>query len=193
MKNQILVSLFASGSGSNVANIIQYFKGDARIKINHVFCNKADAYVLTRAKNADIATTIFSRTEFYQSEMVLEKLKLLHTDFVVLAGFMWLTPAYLVDYFPNKILNIHPALLPKYGGKGMYGNFVHQAVVANQESESGITIHFVNEHYDEGKIVMQAKTKILATDTAEDVAQKVHQLEYQYYPSTIEKTVLAIF
>ncbi len=193
MKNEIRVSLFASGSGTNVANIIQFFKNDSRIKINHLFCNKPEALVLTRAKNAGIATTVFDKSDFYNTDAVLQKLDILHTDFIVLAGFLWLTPASLIQKYPNKILNIHPSLLPKYGGKGMYGNHVHQAVVANREQESGITIHFVNEQYDEGKIVMQAKAKILPTDTAQDVATKIHQLEQVYFPLVIQKTIYDIF
>lgn len=193
MKNTINVALFASGSGSNVENIVLYFKNHPRIKINQIFCNKPDAFVLKRAEKLGIASFIFNKNDFSNSNVVLDKLIELNTDFIVLAGFLWLTPSHIIQKYANKIINIHPALLPKYGGKGMYGSHVHQAVVENKDSESGITIHFVNEEYDKGKVIFQKSTKVLATDTAEIVAQKVHQLEYNFFPKVIEKTLLGVF
>lgn len=190
MKNTTYISIFASGSGSNAENIILHFKNHPRIKINHIFCNKPNAFVLERAKNLRIDSTLFSKADLYDSDVVLEKLKTLNTDWIVLSGFLWLTPKNLVENFKNKIINIHPALLPKYGGKGMYGNYVHEAIVANKETETGITIHFVNEKYDEGKIILQAKTKLFPSDSSTMVAQKVHKLEYEYFPKTIEKVIL---
>lgn len=184
------IALFASGSGSNVENIVNYFKNNSNVSIELVLSNKANAYVLERAKNLNIKSLVFNRADFYESDTIVETLKKLEIDLVVLAGFLWLVPENLVKAFPNKIINIHPALLPKYGGKGMYGDKVHQAVVSNKETVSGITIHFVNERYDEGAIIFQGECPVTPDDMPEDVAQKVHALEYKHFPEVIEQLLL---
>lgn len=179
------IALFASGSGSNVQNISDFFSKHESIKIDCVLCNNPNAYVLQRAKNIGVESFLFNRDEFFNSEKVLEYMLVREVDFIVLAGFLWLIPSDLVAAFPGKIINIHPALLPKYGGKGMYGMNVHKAVVEAGEKESGITIHYVNEKYDEGNIIFQAKCELSENDRPEDVAEKVHQLEYEYFPKII--------
>lgn len=181
------IALFASGSGSNVENIINYFKEDNEVEIVGIYCNNPKAFVFERVKPYGYEVQLFTRDEFYNSTQIVDELVAKKTDLVVLAGFLWLIPESLVKAFPDKMINIHPALLPAYGGKGMYGMKVHEAIVANKEKESGITIHFVNEHYDEGKIILQAKCALNETDTPEDVAKKVHQLEYDHFPATIAK------
>ena len=185
----IKIAIFASGRGSNARKIIEYFEGNETIEIALIVSNKETAPVLDIGKQFDINKLVINRKLFYQSEDVLIDLQNHRIDFIVLAGFMWLVPAYLVQHFPNKIVNIHPALLPKYGGKGMYGMNVHQAVKAANETETGITIHFVNEQYDEGNIIFQASTGIETTDTPEIIAQKVHQLEHKHFPRIIEATI----
>ena len=185
------IALFASGSGTNVENITKYFKNNSDIEITLVLSNKPDAYVLERAKKLGVKSVVFNRDQFYNTNNVLSILKKENIDFIVLAGFLWLIPDNLLQAYPQKIINIHPALLPKYGGKGMYGNKVHIAVVDNNEKESGITIHYVNEKYDEGDIIFQAKCEVLPNDTPDDVASKVHNLEYKHFPEVIEKVVLA--
>ncbi len=189
MKN---LALFASGSGTNVQNIVEYFKQSSLINIQCILSNRTDAYVLERAKKFNIQSLTFNREEFYHSSVITDFLNENNIDFIILAGFLWLLPESLIHQFPERIINIHPALLPKYGGKGMYGLKVHQAVIENKETESGITIHYVNEHYDEGNIIFQAKCRIDASDTPETLASKVHQLEYEHYPKVIEKLVAAL-
>ena len=184
------IAIFASGNGTNAEEIIKYFKDHNTIRVALILSNNPGAYVLTRAKNHQIPHYVFSREQLYKTRAVAEILKLNGIDFIVLAGFMWLVPEYLVKSYPNKMVNIHPALLPKYGGKGMYGDRVHEAVVANKEKESGITIHWVNEKYDEGNIIFQARCKVAPGDTPRDVAAKVHKLEYEYYPKVIEKLIM---
>jgi len=184
------IALFASGSGTNVENIAEYFKNHSDIEIALILSNKSDAYVLKRAKKMEIKAMVFNRKQFYNTDNILNTLKDENIDFIVLAGFLWLIPNNLLQEYPQKIINIHPALLPKYGGKGMYGDKVHKAVVDNKEKESGITIHYVNEKYDEGDIIFQAKCKVLPNDTPDDVASKVHNLEYKHFPEIIEKIVL---
>lgn len=179
------IAIFASGSGSNAENIVRHFEMNENLNIECIYSNSKDAYVLERAKKFNIPTMVFSREDFYQSDKVLKSLKSYGVDLVVLAGFLWLIPQEMINQF--TIVNIHPALLPAYGGKGMYGNKVHEAVVANREKESGITIHYVNEKYDEGQIIFQAKCEVLATDGPDDVAAKVHQLEYEHFPKVIEQ------
>ena len=182
------IALFASGSGTNAQNIINYFAGNEGIVVDSVWTNNPEAYVLERAKKFGVDTFMFTKEEFRNTNKVLEELKKRNVDLIVLAGFLWLIPVNLIQNF--RIINIHPALLPKYGGKGMYGMKVHQAVVDNKEMESGISIHFVNEKYDEGKIIFQAKCPVLPTDSPDDVAMKVHQLEYKYFPEVIEKVLM---
>ncbi|MDR0367526.1 MAG: phosphoribosylglycinamide formyltransferase [Bacteroidales bacterium] len=184
MKN---IVLFASGNGSNVQRIAEYFADSPTVNIVLLICNKADAYVLERAKKLNINTLLIDKKMFYETGVVVETLQKLHVDMVVLAGFLWLIPKNLIEAFPQKIINIHPALLPKYGGKGMYGMYVHKAVTENKETHSGITVHYVNANYDEGNIIFQEKCRLSADDTPEDVAEKVHALEYAHYPIIIEK------
>lgn len=184
------IAVFASGSGSNAQNIMEYFKGKPFVKVGVILSNKKEAYVLERAKNFDVPSYVFDREDFYNTDKVLTILKEHQIDLIVLAGFLWLVPDNLLKTYPNRIINIHPALLPKYGGKGMYGDKVHQAVVENKESESGITIHYINERYDEGDIIFQARCKVEPTDSATDVASKVHALEYEHFPRVIEKLIM---
>ncbi len=181
------IAIFASGSGSNAENIVNYFSKNENIIFPLILSNKVNAFVHERAKKLGIPSFTFTRKEFDETSLVLDLLQQYQVDFIVLAGFLLKVPENLLKAFPDKIINIHPALLPKFGGKGMYGDHVHQAVVAAHEKESGITIHYVNENYDEGKIIFQAKCEILPTDTPEDVAGKVHALEYEYFPQVIEK------
>lgn len=186
------IVIFASGNGSNAENIIKYFQQKKTAKVVHVLSNKADAKVLEKAKNLSVAADYFNRQEFLDEENgVIKTLKYIDPDIIVLAGFLWKFPQHIIAAFPQKIINIHPALLPKYGGKGMYGNFVHEAVVNNKEMESGISIHYVNENYDEGAMIIQKNIAISSEDTAETVAQKIHVLEYEWFPRTIEKLLLA--
>ncbi len=189
----INIAIFASGSGSNAQKIAEYFSESKDIKVKLIASNNPKAFVLERAKNLNIPSFVFDRATFYHSTDLLNALKAHQIDFIVLAGFMWLVPTYLVAAFPNKMVNIHPALLPKYGGKGMYGDFVHEAVAEAGEQESGITIHYVNEHYDEGNIIFQAKCQLSPSDTPQTIAEKVHALEYQYYPEVIEAEVRKSF
>jgi phosphoribosylglycinamide formyltransferase-1 len=186
MKN---IALFASGSGSNVQNICNYFKDDEKVCCKLVFTNKKDAFVIQRAQDLGIPVFYFNKDMFYSTQLILDQLKINNIDYVILAGFLWLVPEYLIKHYPNRIVNIHPALLPKYGGKGMYGDYVHRAVVNNKELESGITIHFVDEEYDNGSIIFQERIKVLPEDTYEDVASKIHALEYKYFPKVIEEVV----
>ncbi|HVD97279.1 MAG TPA: phosphoribosylglycinamide formyltransferase [Cytophagaceae bacterium] len=186
---QTKIAIFCSGSGSNAQKIIEYFQGNKNIEVAVLMANKPDAYALERAKKLNIPTWTFNREE-YNSGKVLEELKKRNIDWIILAGFLWLVPEHLVQAYPHKILNIHPALLPKFGGKGMYGMNVHNAVVANKEKESGITIHYVNKHYDEGNILFQASCAVSPTDTADDVAKKVQVLEHEHFPKMIEKAIL---
>ena len=183
------IVILASGSGSNAENIINYFKNNKFISIERVLSNKKNAFVLERAKRLNVSNMSFNRSDFYNSNKIVELLKK-NADYVILAGFLWKIPQNILEAFPNKIINIHPALLPKYGGKGMYGMHVHEAVVANSEKESGITIHYVNENYDEGAIIFQKSFDVVPTDTADDVAGKIHTLEYAHFPEVIEKVIL---
>lgn len=183
----IHIALFASGSGTNAENIINYFSGDNDVNVSLIISNKRDAYVHERAKKYGIESVTFTKNDFESTDKVLDLLKERKIDFIVLAGFLLKIPTSLIKAYPDKIINIHPALLPKYGGKGMYGDNVHKAVVENKETESGITIHYVNENYDEGAIIFQAKCEVLPNDTFKEVAKKVHTLEYMHFPIIIEK------
>jgi phosphoribosylglycinamide formyltransferase-1 len=180
------IAIFASGSGSNAENIINYFSKSEILQFPVIISNKKDAFIHERAKKLNIPSFTFSRDEFINSDSVLKLLKEKNIDCIILAGFLLKVPQNLIDAYPNKIINIHPALLPKYGGKGMYGHFVHEAVAASGDSESGITIHYVNSNYDEGSIIFQAKCSIFPTDTPNSIAEKVHQLEYEFFPKVIE-------
>ena len=179
------LAIFASGSGSNAENLIHFFANSSNISITRIFCNNANAGVIQRAEKLGVPVTVFSRDDFYNSQKVLNQLIEDKTEVIILAGFLWLIPQNLIAQFPSKIINIHPALLPNYGGKGMYGARVHEAVIANGETQSGITIHLVDEIYDNGKILFQATCEIIPEDTAETLAQKIHALEYEYFPKVI--------
>ncbi len=180
------IAIFASGSGTNAQNIYDYFSENKKAKIRVIITNKNDAYVLQRAKKMNIPSKYFNRTEFFESDLIVDFLNKNEIDLIVLAGFLWLIPQNILQKYKNRIINIHPALLPKYGGKGMFGHHVHQAVVDNNDTQSGITIHYVNEKYDDGEIIFQAFCDISKTDKADDIAKKVHKLEYEHYPKIIE-------
>lgn len=177
------IALFASGSGTNAQNIIEYFIDNEHIVIDSLWSNKPDAYALERAGNLNIETFVFDRDTFYNTSEIVDTLLKRDVNLIVLAGFLWLIPSNLIEKF--TIVNIHPALLPKYGGKGMYGMNVHNAVVENGDRESGITIHYVNRNYDEGTMIFQARCEVLPTDSPDEVARKVHQLEYEFFPKVI--------
>lgn len=183
------IAVFASGSGSNAENIILFFSDSTEIKVVLVYTNNPNAKVIERAKKLNISFKIFNRFDLNESDEFLSFL-INEVDYIILAGFLWLFPKRIIDKFPKKIINIHPALLPKYGGKGMFGMNIHKAVFNNNEKESGITIHFVNENYDEGDIIFQEKVLIDLNDTPDSVADKIHQLEYNYFPKVIETVIL---
>jgi phosphoribosylglycinamide formyltransferase-1 len=180
------IAIFASGSGSNAQKIMEHFKYADDAEVSLVLSNNPDAYVLQRADNFEIPSHIFDRHEFYQTDNVVDILKRLDIDLVVLAGFLWLVPENLLKAYPNKIINIHPALLPKHGGKGMYGDRVHKAVLAAGDEEHGITIHFVNENFDEGEVIYQGRFKVEKDDTLETIKFKGQQLEHLHYPKVVE-------
>jgi phosphoribosylglycinamide formyltransferase-1 len=182
------IVIFASGSGTNAENIIRYFKATKTAIVMAVFTNKADAKVIQRAEKQHVPTQIFSKNDLEEGK-VLREINILQPDLIVLAGFLLKFPESIVTAYPDKIINIHPALLPKYGGKGMYGMHVHQAVVENKESKTGITIHYVNENYDEGNIIFQKEVTVLVSDTPEVVAAKIHELEQDHFPVVIEKLI----
>mgnify|MGYP003328409660 FL=1 len=183
------IAIFASGSGTNAEKIIRHFNHHPQIEVAMLMSNKPDAYALTRAANLGVPASVFSRIEF-QDGTVSDSLIKAGITHIVLAGFLWLIPENLTRNFPDRIINIHPSLLPAFGGKGMYGNRVHQAVKDAGASETGISIHLVNEHYDEGRILFQAKCSISDSDTPDSIAQKVHALEYLHYPELIEQWIL---
>ncbi|WP_194766243.1 phosphoribosylglycinamide formyltransferase [Tamlana sp. I1] len=185
------IVIFASGSGSNAENLIKFFQNSNNASVVQVLTNNPHAKVLDRAKNLKVSALSFNRIAISKTEDVLNILKASKPDLIVLAGYLWKFPDNILEAFPNKVINVHPALLPKFGGKGMYGMHVHEAVVANKETETGITIHYVNEHYDEGAIIFQAKCDVIATDTAEDVAAKIHELEMEHFPKVVEKLLHA--
>lgn len=183
------IAIFASGNGTNAQRIAEYFVKSSVAEVAMILSNRNDAFVLERAKKYGIPSKVFDRSMFYHSEEVLKWLLEARIDLVVLAGFLWLMPSYLIAAFPNRMINIHPALLPKYGGRGMFGDVVHKTVIDAGETKSGITIHFVDEKYDHGNIIFQATCKIERGDTPEMLAYKVHQLEYRYYPEVIERLI----
>ncbi|HVN56845.1 MAG TPA: phosphoribosylglycinamide formyltransferase [Bacteroidales bacterium] len=189
MKN---IAIFASGSGSNAENIIKYFSNRNSAKVTLVLSNKRDAFVFERAAKLDVPAIFFDRTRFYAEGEVLALLLKNKIDFIVLAGFLLLVPGDIIEAYHGKIVNIHPALLPSYGGKGMYGEKVHEAVIRNKEPQSGITIHHVNGIYDNGDIIFQAKCQVMPDDTADSLAQRIHELEYRYFPEIIERTILSL-
>lgn len=181
------IVIFASGSGSNAENLVHFFQDNNHIEVVQILTNNPHAKVLDRAKRLNISALSFNRKAYSKTDDVLNIIKLQQPDLIVLAGFLWKIPESFIKAFPNKIINIHPALLPKFGGKGMYGMHVHEAVVAQKETETGITIHYVNENYDEGAIIFQAKCDVISSDTAEDVAGKIHELEMEHFPNVVDK------
>ena len=183
----IKIAIFASGSGSNAENIANYHSKSSVFEFPLIISNKADAFVHERAKKLQIPSFTFSKEDFLSGDRIITLLKEHKIEYIVLAGFLLRIPSSLIEAYPNKIINIHPALLPKFGGKGMYGRHVHQAVVDAGETESGITIHYVNGNYDEGNIIFQAKCPVLPTDTADTIAEKVHALEYEHFPRIINE------
>lgn len=184
------IALFASGTGTNVDNIINFFSNNKNINIKLVVCNKADAIVLKKAAAKNVPVAIVSDKAVYNSEKLLHFLRANEIDWIVLAGFLWLIPSSIIKSYPNKIVNIHPSLLPKFGGKGMYGTRVHESVIANKEKESGITVHYVNERFDEGEIIFQKSCLLTDNESAASLAQKVHLLEYEHFPKVLEKLFL---
>jgi len=180
------VVIFASGSGTNAENLIRFFQNSENAKVVQVLTNNPRAKVIERCNNLNISCLSFNRTAFFYTDDVIDILKIAQPDLIILAGFLWKIPESMLQQFPDKIINIHPALLPKYGGKGMYGRHVHEAVLSNSEKESGITIHYVNQNYDEGGIIFQAKCAILPSDTAKDIANKIHELEIEHFPKVVE-------
>ncbi len=180
------IAIFASGSGSNAENIVRYFQNSEDFSFPLIISNKSDAYVHERAKNLNIKSVSFKKVDFESGEEILALLQDHRIDAIVLAGFLLKVPETIINAFPDHIINIHPALLPKFGGKGMYGDHVHKAVRASGETESGITIHFVNKHYDDGNIIFQAKCIVEHTDSYEEIANKVNELEYEHFPKVIE-------
>lgn len=183
------IAIFASGSGSNAEKIAAYFADRSDVEITLIASNNPKAGVIERARRLHIPVVLFDRATFYQTDRIVQLLQQQRVDLIVLAGFMWLIPENLVKAYTNRMLNIHPALLPKYGGKGMYGHFVHEAVVAAGETESGITIHYVNDRYDEGDIVFQASCTLEADDNPDEVAQKVQMLEHLHYPRVVDEVL----
>jgi phosphoribosylglycinamide formyltransferase-1 len=186
----INIAIFASGTGSNAQKIMEHFTGHAHIQVALVLSNNIQAGVLNKAGQFNIPALTFTRNQFYETQEVIDTLQQYNIEWIILAGFLWLVPVKLIRHFPNKIVNIHPALLPKYGGKGMYGAKVHQAVVQAKETSSGITIHLVNEEYDKGKIIFQASCQVTTKDTPEEVAHKVQALEHAHFAEVVEKFIL---
>ena len=183
------ISIFVSGGGTNLQRIAEYFAENPEVEVANVICNNPKAYAIERAKNLGIPCKLINRAEFKSEDFTRELLNQ-NIDLIVLAGFLWLVPKHLIDAFPNRIINIHPALLPKYGGKGFYGEHVHEAVVAAKEEYSGITIHYVNEHYDSGDIIFQAQVALEEGETPDSLAAKIHTVEYKHYPEVIEQLLV---
>jgi phosphoribosylglycinamide formyltransferase-1 len=185
------IAIFASGNGSNAQRLMEHFREHPKARIELVLSNNPAAHVLDRARNMKVPSVVFSRNEFFHSNHVLDILTVQGIDLIVLAGFLWLIPGQLLAAYPGKIINIHPALLPAYGGKGMYGMRVHSAVIASGDRESGISVHFVNEHYDEGKIIFQARCPVYPADTPESLAARIHELEHRHFPEVIGNIISA--
>jgi phosphoribosylglycinamide formyltransferase-1 len=183
------IAIFASGSGTNAENIIRYFSNRKSAEVSLVLSNRREAYVLKRAASLNVRSVLFDRKDLYEKEKVSRYLSMYKIDFIVLAGFLWLIPENILNIYEKRIINIHPALLPKHGGKGMYGERVHEEVIAKHEKESGITIHYVNNHYDEGDIIFQVRCAVTPEDTPDTLAAKVHALEYKHFPVVIEELI----
>ncbi|MDK2910876.1 MAG: phosphoribosylglycinamide formyltransferase 1 [Bacteroidales bacterium] len=187
---KVKLAILASGNGTNAETIIRYFENHPVIEVAGVLCNKPGAGVIQRAQRADIPVLVFSKNDFEENGLVHQWLHRKNIAYLILAGFLWQVPDYLVKEFKGRIINIHPALLPAYGGKGMYGDHVHRGVLAAGEKESGITIHLVDEIYDHGEIIFQARCPIHLDDTPETLAQRIHELEHKHYPEVIEKVIM---
>ncbi|NOR87097.1 MAG: phosphoribosylglycinamide formyltransferase [Bacteroidales bacterium] len=183
------LAIFASGNGSNAENIIRYFKNNPAISIDLILTNNSKAKVIQRAEKLGVLSLVFSKEDFYSSDSILLELQNRSIDLIILAGFMWLVPANLITYYSGRIINIHPALLPMYGGKGMYGDYVHEAVSSAGDLQTGITIHFVNENYDEGAVIFQKKVNIEAGEDPILIADKVHDLEHEFFPQVIAQVL----
>ena len=192
MSEAIKIAIFASGNGSNAENIFNYFKDNKTVEIVSILSNKKDAYVFQRASNIDVPSFYYSNNDFREGSKIIELLKSQNIDIIILAGFLLRIPQSIIHAFPKGIINIHPALLPKYGGKGMYGDNVHKAVKEAGDTKSGITIHLVNENYDEGEHIMQVECLLEETDTFEDIANKVHKLEYEFFPKAVDNYITKI-
>ncbi len=190
MKQRLV--LFASGSGSNAENVANYFKHSQEVEVVAMFCNKANAGVIPKMEKLQIPVVLFDKTIFENEATFLALIAPYKPSLIALLGFLWKVPAFLVRAYPQQIINLHPALLPKFGGKGMYGHFVHEAVKAQGEAETGISLHFVNEHYDEGQIIAQYKCEVLESDTAESIAEKIHELEQTFVPQCIQKVIATL-
>lgn len=183
------LAIFASGAGSNARRLMEYFNSHPSIRVSLVVSNKPEAGALQHAEEMGVPTLVIERKSFFESRQLLFDLDLYHIDFIVLAGFLWLMPEYMVKTYNSRMVNIHPALLPKFGGKGMYGMRVHESVKAAGEKESGITVHYVNERYDEGDIIFQERCSILENDTPREIAQKVQALEHRHLPLVVERLI----
>lgn len=192
MEKPIRLAILGSGNGTNAQQISEYFAGRSDVQVACIIYNVKDAYIAQRARNLGIEDHYFGRKDFYASTAVLDYLHQKQVDWVILAGFLWLVPQPILDAYPHRVINIHPALLPKYGGKGMYGHHVHEAVVAAGENESGITIHIVDENYDRGTILEQARCSVTPDDTPDTLAAKIHLLEKEYFPRVIDRTIHAV-
>lgn len=188
---KIKLAILASGSGTNAEAIVSYFSEHDQIDIELILSNKKNAFVLERAERLGVTNSSFDRKAFYETQDVLKMLEESKIQYIILAGFLWLIPSEVIAKYPNKILNIHPSLLPKFGGKGMYGAKVHQAVIQEGETQSGITIHLVDEIYDNGRVLYQESVKVTKEDTAETLANKIHSIEHKFYPKVIEDYVMA--
>jgi formyltetrahydrofolate-dependent phosphoribosylglycinamide formyltransferase len=189
-KRQTRLAILASGTGSNAQKIIDHFRDQPSIKIELIVCNNPSAGVLQIAQKENIPAIVIEKDKFFRSDAYIKELEEKQIDWIVLAGFLWKIPDILIKEFSGKIINIHPALLPKYGGKGMYGHVVHEAVIAAKEKESGITIHYVDEIYDHGKIIFQARCPVLENDTPQTLAERIHKLEHEHYPEVIERLMV---
>jgi phosphoribosylglycinamide formyltransferase-1 len=184
----IKLAIFASGSGTNAQKIMEFFEDDHEVSVGAVFCNKPNAQVIERARKFGVPVEVFEKKDL-ENPHFCKRLDFHFIDYIVLAGFLLKIPAHIIKAFPERIINIHPSLLPKYGGKGMYGHYVHEAVVANNETESGITIHLVNEVYDDGRILCQKKCEVLPDDSPERLAARIHELEHQYFPKIVNEYI----
>lgn len=189
---QVNIAIFVSGSGTNCENLIRYFKDSSRVNVALVVSNKSDAYALVRAEQLGVPTIVLPKPELNNTEVTMPVLERYAIDFIVLAGFLPIVPDFIVEAFPRRIVNIHPSLLPKFGGKGMWGHHVHEAVKAAGETETGITIHYVSNVCDGGEIIAQFRTALLPSDTSDDIAEKVHQLEMAHFPAVVEQVIEGI-